>query len=117
MGTNYYAVRNRPTCSRPIHIGKASMGWMFLFEAKNENWSDPPVVWNSWDQVKDWLYEYTVKSTEFAIIDEYDRVISYDDFLQMVEERQEDEICRSNPRNFEFCRNVNGYRFDDTEFS
>ena len=31
MGTNYYAVKNKPTVSSPIHIGKSSMGWKFCF--------------------------------------------------------------------------------------
>ena len=32
MGTNYYAVRKRPSLyDRTIHIGKSSVGWLFLF--------------------------------------------------------------------------------------
>lgn len=116
MGTNYYAVRNRPTTQEPIHIGKSSIGWPFNFQSHNETWEDPPVVWNSFNQVKDWLKKYTVDSTEFVIIDEYDEIISYDDFIDLVESKQKDEHCRSNPDNFSYCRNVDGYRFSDCDF-
>lgn len=36
MGTNYYAVKNRPTVCSPIHIGKSSSGWLFLFHEQND---------------------------------------------------------------------------------
>lgn len=113
MGTNYYAVRNRPTTDEPIHIGKSSIGWKFLFQAQNNNWNNPPVVWNTYEQVRDWLKKYTVESTEYVIIDEYDEIITYDKFLELVKNKQDIE----NPDNFTYCRNVNGYRFTDSEFS
>lgn len=113
MGTNYYAVRNRPTTDEPIHIGKSSIGWKFLFQAHNNTWNDPHVVWNTYEQVRDWLKKYTVESAEYVIIDEYDKIISYDDFLKLVKDKQDNE----NPDNFTHARNVNGYRFTDSEFS
>ena len=64
----------------------------------------------------DWLKKYTVDSSEFVIIDEYDEIISYDDFIDLVESKQKDEQCRKNPDNFSYCRNVDGYRFSDSEF-
>lgn len=33
MGTNYYAVMKKPTIADPIHIGKSSIGWKFLFHS------------------------------------------------------------------------------------
>ena len=36
MGTNYYVIPNRPSVEEPIHIGKSSMGWMFLFQDVSE---------------------------------------------------------------------------------
>ena len=113
MGTNYYAVRTRPTTDRPIHIGKSSYGWKFLFRTQNENWNEPPVVWRTFDQVYEWLYKYTVESDNYVIIDEYDEVISFEDFIKMVEDKQSVE----NPDNFTYDKNVNGYRFADCEFS
>lgn len=117
MGTNYYVVRNGPTVQDPIHIGKCSAGWLFLFQSHHDTWYDPPVVWESWPKVKEWLKRNTVDSSNYVIIDEYDRVMGYDDFVEMVEERQEDEFCKSNPDNFTHCRNVDGYRFTDGYFS
>lgn len=112
MGTNYYAVRNRPTTQEPIHIGKSSYGWKFCFQAHNDTWKEPPVVWNTYDQVCEWLYKHTVESDEFVIIDEYDQIVSFADFIEMVKAEQNE----NNPDDFRWCRNVNGFRFDDREF-
>lgn len=114
MGTNYYIVKNGPSCQDPIHIGKSSIGWMFNFQRQNEKWHEPPIVWNTFNQVKDWLKKYTVDSTDYVIIDEYDEIISYDDFIEMVEFKQERD--KANPDNFSYSDNVDGYRFTDGEF-
>ena len=117
MGTNYYAVRNRPTTNDPIHIGKSSIGWMFNFQSQNLPYNNPPVIWNSYRQVYEWLKKYTVDSTDYVIMDEYDEILSLDEFCKIVNEKQSDEFCYSNPDNFSYCRNVDGYRFSDREFS
>ena len=116
MGTNYYAVRNRPSVSEPYHIGKSSAGWLFNFQTQNEKWNDPPVIWNTFPQVRDWLREHTVETQEFVIMDEYDEIIPDDDFIRLVEDKQHDEHCLSNTDNFVYARNVDGYRFSDGEF-
>ena len=116
MGTNYYAVRNRLTTAEPIHIGKSSIGWLFLFQTQNDKWNEPPVIWNTYEQVQEWLYKNTVENDHYVIIDEYDEVISYDDFIGLVESKQADEHCLSNEDNFVYSKNVNGYRFSDEEF-
>ena len=112
MGTNYYAVRNRPTTEEPIHIGKSSLGWKFNFQTQNEKWNEPPVVWNTYDQVYEWLHKYTVESDLYVIIDEYDEIISFDDFVALVEKKQSE----NNPDDFTYSKNVNGYRFSDGDF-
>ena len=118
MGTNYYAVRNRPSQMDPIHIGKSSMGWMFLFHRQNDSWRDIPVTWNTYNQVKDWLKKYTVDDPKYVIINEYDEIISFDDFIKLVESKQNDPICQKNPDNFRYdVQNVDGYRFMGGEFS
>lgn len=114
MGTNYYAVRNRPTVDRPIHIGKSSAGWMFDFQTQNDPYNDPPVVWNTFNQVRLWLRTHTGPDKEYVIMDEYDRIISLDDFLDLVESKQKEDA--DNPRNFKHSRNVDGYRFTDEDF-
>lgn len=109
MGTNYYAVKNKPSLAGGIHIGKSSAGWMFLFEEQEDTWNDPPVVWHTYEEVKDWLLEYTVRKKDYVILDEYDRIISFADFEEMVENKQLE--FRNNPDNFKYCKNVQGYRF------
>ena len=116
MGTNYYAVKNRPSVREPIHIGKSSAGWLFNFQRQNERWNDPIVVWNTYNQVIDWLKKYTVESKDYVIMDEYDEIVSLDDFVEMVESQQKDEFCKNNPDNFTYSMNVDGYRFSDGEF-
>lgn len=88
MGTNFYAVRNRPSVEEPIHIGKRSAGWMFHFQSQNASWHEPPVVWNTYNQVKEWLHKYTVENTDYVILDEYDNVWKYDDFIKMIYKAQ-----------------------------
>ncbi len=110
MGTNYYAVRNKPTVREPIHIGKSSYGWRFLFQYQDEKWNEPPVVWHNYKEVKDWLKKYTVDSDEFVIMNEYDEIISYDDFINMVKEKQKTKV------HDEHADNVNGYRFTEGWF-
>ena len=114
MGTNYYVVKNGPSVREPIHIGKSSIGWLFNFQAHNEPWEIPPVVWNTYNQVVEWLKKYTVDSTEYVIMDEYDEIVSLDDLIELIRWKQED--CKDNPDNFKYARNVDGYRFSDGDF-
>ena len=116
MGMNYYAVKNRPTIAEPIHIGKSSCGWLFCFQTQDDEWNDPPVVWNTWNQVKDWLHKYTVEKKDYVIINEEDEIVSYTDFVKLVEEKQVDPFCAGNEDNFTYSRNVDGYRFSDGNF-
>ena len=117
MSTNYYVTPNRPSVCKPIHIGKSSYGWLFLFHAHNEPYEEPPVVWNTYKQVFDWLYENTVVKNDFVIINEYDELVSFDEFVKMVSDKQEDEFNSGNPDNFyDGVRNVDGYRFTDRDF-
>lgn len=72
MGTNYYAVKKKPTIAEPLHIGKSSCGWKFLFHEVNK---------------------YTCE---------------FDNEKQLTENNKED---------LTYCKNVNGYRFSDRDFS
>ena len=112
MGTNYYAVRTRPTCEEPIHIGKASAGWKFLFQTHYEIWHEPPIIWRRYEDVIRWLKIYTVDNPKYVIVDEYDEIVSIHEFEKLVEMHQEAE----NNEMFLDCRNVDGYRFSDREF-
>ena len=117
MGTNYYVVKNGPSVREPIHIGKSSIGWLFGFQGHNDRWDDPPVVWNTYKQVRDWLKKYTVDSTDYVIMNEYDEVVSFEDFFDLVDSKQKDPDCLRNPDNFDYARNVDGYRFTYEDFS
>ena len=116
MGTNYYAVRNKASLEEPIHIGKSSFGWLFLFHEQNNTWRDIPVEWHNYEQVNKWLYKNTVESKKYVILDEYDKKISYKKFIDLVETKQTDKRCLSNPDNFKYNKNIGGYRFDDRDF-
>lgn len=118
MGTNYYAVKRKPSISEPIHIGKSSVGWLFCFQYQNRNeYGEIPCVWRTYNQVKDWLKKYTTgEDSPYVIINEYDEIISYDDFIDLVDTKQKDERNKKNPDNFEHCDNVDGYRFVERDF-
>lgn len=110
MGTNYYLVKNRPSTDSGLHIGKSSLGWRFLFH-KLPIWeTDKPL--NTFEQWRDYLKE-TTESGNYVIMNEYDEVVSLDDFLKMVANKQNE----NKPDMFEYCENVNGYRFASGEFS
>ena len=110
MGTNYYLVKNKPSTDSGLHIGKSSLGWRFLFH-KPPIWeTDKPL--NTFEQWRDYLKE-TTESGNYVILNEYDEVVSLDDFLKMVANKQNE----NKPDMFEYCENVNGYRFSSGEFS
>lgn len=115
MGTNYYAVKTRPSIHRVLHIGKSSCGWKFLFQRQNDSWCDPEVHWNSFEEVRDWLYLHVVEEKDYVILNEYDELVPYDEFIKIVEYHQ--EAYKFNPENFWYCDDVNGYRFTDGDFS
>lgn len=113
MGTNYYAVKKKPTIASPLHIGKSSAGWKFLFHEVKKYWCeyDEELEIHTFPQWKKWLEENIGK--EYVMLDEYDREISLKDFFELVEEKQRIE----NKDNFRNAKNIDGYRFSDDDFS
>lgn len=113
MGTNYYAVKKEPTVLNAIHIGKSSMGWKFCFHkvCSFENYINEEPL-NTFPQWKKFLEEQTANGN-IIIMNEYDEVVSLDDFLKMVEIKQKED----NPDDFTYSDNIDGYRFVDGEFS
>ena len=112
MGTNYYAVRNKPTVCHPIHIGRASAGWRFLFhivDAWDNYISNEPL--NTFPNWKKFLEEQTANGN-IVIMNEYNEVVSLDDFLTMVETKQKE----NNHDNFAYSDNIDGYRFKRGKF-
>lgn len=61
-----------------IHIGKSSAGWRFLFN--HNDWQ----YYTNINELKEWLKEY-------EIVSEYKEVISFEEFWQMVENKQKQE--------------------------
>lgn len=108
MGTNYYAVSKKPTYRSPIHIGKSSIGWKFLFHHVNsyENYFDGEEL-NTYEK-----WEELLKNNNVIIMNEYDEVIDVNDFLELVAKKQS---C-SDPEDFRYNENINGYRFLCGEF-
>lgn len=104
MGTNYYAVPRKLSIQPEVlHIGKASAGWKFGFQG----YTDGEHELKSYD---DWI-NY-IRDNNIAILDEYDREISLEDFMQLVADFQDNE----NPDNFIHNVNVGGYRFYFNDF-
>ena len=107
MGTNYYAVKKKPTIREPLHIGKSSAGWKFLFQEVNKyNSFDSDLEIHTFEQWK----EFLENNNEIIILNEYDEEISVKDFLDLVEENQKEKYD-------EYSKNVNGYRFTDRDVS
>ena len=118
MGTNFYVVKNKPSTRGAIaHIGKSSYGWLFLFHREDKIWEEPPIVWNTYEEVMEWLEKYTTGvDPAFCIMNEYDHEVPFWQFKSLVDGIQADEKCQRNTENFVYNYNVNGYRFDDGEF-
>lgn len=111
MGTNYYFVRIEPTVYEPVHIGKSSYGWKFLFHAYGY-WETPyNVELRSFDQWKQFLIDYTADKS-MVIMDEYNQVVDVDTFLSIVEFHQRSH----NPNDFKYAHNIHGYRFTEGDF-
>ena len=110
MGTNYYLVKNRPSIASGLHIGKSSVGWRFIFRKYSLFETDVPL--KTFENWRDYLIETTTKGTH-VIMNEYDEIVSLDSFLELVESKQK----INKPGMFEYCENVNGYRFASGEFS
>lgn len=92
--------------SNKIHIGKSSGGWLFVFQDSE--------FWHSYKEFK----KFTMNmSDEWVIINEYNEVVTNKELLELIDEKQRDKDNIKNPDNFNYDRNVNGYRFTSTDFS
>lgn len=110
MSTNYYAVKKKPTIREPLHIGKSSVGWKFLFQEINK---DNPFDWDLEIHTFEQWKEFLENNNEIVILNEYEEEVSVKDFLDLVEEKQKEKHDEYD----EYSKNVNGYRFTDRNFS
>ena len=125
MGTNYYVRKNHCECcnrsDHEYHIGKSSYGWAFSFQGYPWNKLD------SWQAWKAFLADQ-------VIVDEYKEVVSYDDFVTMVETYKSPQFIsltngKKNLSHIDECKRTgyyssehdwqdeDGYSFTDREFS
>lgn len=100
-----------------VHIGKSSYGWLFNFQDQQTTLDNIEVIWHNYDDVKAWLTKYVKKKKMFTILDEEDRQITVDELFDLIDTKQKDPKNLSNPDNFTYSRNVNGYRFSAGDFS
>ena len=89
MGTNYYTPADPPCehCGRggeELHIGKASMGWQFLFAPY------PELGLTSWAAWQEFLKDKTIRN-------EYGQEWSLDDLIGLVKSKQGDRDGYTDP--------------------
>lgn len=81
--------------------------WKLLFQEINKyNSFDSDLEIHTFKQWKDFLEN----NDEIVILNEYDEEVSVKDFLELVEEKQKEKLDG-------YAKNVNGYRFSDSDFS
>lgn len=92
MGTNYYlTTRACPTCGiskfDKLHIGKSSMGWTFALHIYPAYGITDFVSWLP-----------LIVATGTFIHDEYDRLISVEELLDVITNRTRDEVTDATAR-------------------
>lgn len=111
MGTNYYLVKNRPSIDSGLHIGKSSIGWRFLFRKYNNPFEVDNFL-DTFERWRDYLKEATESGTH-VIMNEYDDIVTYEFLMELIESKQQENSSDM----FEYCENINGYRFEKSDFS
>ena len=103
MGTNYYTkIKECEHCGRfeEVHIGKSSFGWKFCFALNDKKY------YKNFKELKEFLKDKVIK-------DEYNQEISLEQFLDLVEAKQD---SKNNQTDYEAI-DISGYTFQDGEFS
>ena len=101
MGTNYYYC---PCCGQSkqrIHIGKSSCGWRFNFDGADLKTMDI-------DKIKEKLKYGNIEN-------EYGDEVSFDEFWEMVENKQKENEARS--QNDKYIAIIDSYEISNTTFS
>jgi len=88
LGTNYYLQRRDPKTGRckDLHICKCSYGWspsMRGYNQKKNTWHEINIM--SWADWKWFLRKETSDVIGGMIFNEYDELIPYFDFIEMIE--------------------------------
>ncbi len=109
MSTNYYAVKKEPSLyNTVIHIGKASIGWLFLFQDNKE--------FHTYPQFLKWL-KNNVDTGKYVLFNEYNEKVEKEDLIKIIQGCQNNKRNQDNPDNFKYSKNIDGYRFTENEFS
>lgn len=121
LSVNYYIRKKKPIEVFPeFHIGKRSCGWKPLFESYHSDMPygitvdvDRPYI----DRVSD--IEALVESGEWEIVDEYDEVVTYEQFIDHMDTDYDVETKRSSHMGIGIgaYRGVDGREYTDEEFS
>ncbi len=121
LSVNYYIRKVDPIEVRPeFHIGKRSCGWKPLFETYHSDMPytcridvDRPYI----DRVSD--IKALVESGEWEIIDEYDEVVTYEQFIDHMDTDYDVETERKSHMGIglgAYC-GIDGREYTDEEFS
>lgn len=113
MGTNYFLVKKKPTIREPLHIGKSSAGWKFLFQEVKGCEYDYNLQISTFPQWKEYLEKHVRERQDMIILNEYDEEVLLEDLLELIEEKQK----TTNENDFTYSKNVDGYRFTEGDFS
>ena len=121
MGMNYYF--NEVTCPHcedeyTAHIGKSSAGWQFNFRGYIHQWENTDIF--GIKSLKDWL-KYFDNHDGGIIIDEQNRVITKQAFIEIVEHKQAKEGNKNHvdeyPDDCASWKDDEGYIFTDCDLS
>lgn len=107
MGTNYYWIKNPcPTCGHgeTLHIGKASCGWAFNFQAHIDIRS-----------YNDWLKIF--EEEKGIIQDEYSQIISVEEFKNIVELKRKESKNYADLYPEDSYKDEDGNSFSEYNFS
>ncbi len=92
MGTNYYL--HAPSCphcghemEESVHLGKSSWGWCFGLHIYPENGI------NNWEDLTNFIW-FKTENDGWKIKDEYGMIIAYEEFLEIVCQRQGKNACK-----------------------
>jgi hypothetical protein len=110
MGTNYYLQKkiNDEGRRRDIHICKTSHGWYPHLQGYKNEYDDNPII-TSWFDWKTFL-RAEVKRNEGLIFNEYDELLTLEEFIEMIENWQflGDTSDWANPFNYP-TKDINPY--------
>ena len=109
MGTNYYTKDRTNECKccgrgvEEIHLGKSSGGWQFSFQYNDGKY------YKNVEEMKKWLKDKVIE-------DEYEEVVTSEEFFDMINEKQTEENNHANTYKDDKNIVIDGYSFTNCEF-